>query len=73
MPIAFQRRPLLRLLLIGLLACLVAPLASAELDRLTKPPGSLGRLEELAVWLAGVLLMVSGDTKRPAHDEPPHG
>ena len=21
---------------------------------LTKPPGSLGRLEELAVWLAGV-------------------
>ncbi|HEX6370160.1 MAG TPA: EamA family transporter [Longimicrobium sp.] len=26
-----------------------------------------------AVVLAGVLLMVSGDTRRPAHDEPPHG
>jgi DME family drug/metabolite transporter len=26
-----------------------------------------------AVVLAGVLLMVSADTKRPAHDEPPHG
>ena len=28
--------------------------AQQRLDRLTKPPGSLGRLEELAVWLAGV-------------------
>lgn len=28
--------------------------AQARLDSLTKPPGSLGRLEELAVWLAGV-------------------
>jgi nicotinate-nucleotide--dimethylbenzimidazole phosphoribosyltransferase len=28
--------------------------ARARQDRLTKPPGSLGRLEELAVWLAGV-------------------
>jgi nicotinate-nucleotide--dimethylbenzimidazole phosphoribosyltransferase len=28
--------------------------ASQRLDRLTKPPSSLGRLEELAVWLAGV-------------------
>ncbi len=27
--------------------------AQAALDRLAKPPGSLGRLEELAVWLAG--------------------
>jgi nicotinate-nucleotide--dimethylbenzimidazole phosphoribosyltransferase len=28
--------------------------AQSHLDELTKPPGSLGRLEELAVWLAGV-------------------
>ena len=28
--------------------------ARDRLDRLTKPPGSLGRLEELVVWLAGV-------------------
>ena len=28
--------------------------ASAHLDRLTKPPGSLGRLEELAILLAGI-------------------
>ncbi len=29
-------------------------LARARLDRLTKPPGSLGRLEELAVQVAGI-------------------
>ena len=28
--------------------------AQSRLDRLSKPPGSLGRLEELAIWLAGV-------------------
>ncbi|MFN8125871.1 MAG: nicotinate-nucleotide--dimethylbenzimidazole phosphoribosyltransferase [Candidatus Nanopelagicales bacterium] len=28
--------------------------ATARLDRLTKPPGALGRLEELSVWAAGV-------------------
>lgn len=28
--------------------------ATARLDRLTKPRGSLGRLEEIAVWAAGV-------------------
>jgi nicotinate-nucleotide--dimethylbenzimidazole phosphoribosyltransferase len=28
--------------------------ASRQLDRLTKPAGSLGRLEDLVVWLAGV-------------------
>ncbi len=28
--------------------------ARERLERLAKPPGSLGRLEELAVWLAGV-------------------
>ena len=28
--------------------------AAAHLDRLTKPPGSLGRLEELAIALAGI-------------------
>lgn len=28
--------------------------AQRRLDRLTKPPGSLGRLEEVAIWLAGV-------------------
>jgi nicotinate-nucleotide--dimethylbenzimidazole phosphoribosyltransferase len=37
--------------------------ARDRLDHLTKPPGSLGRLEELVVWLAGV-------TARPA---PPVG
>ncbi len=28
--------------------------ARARQDRLTKPPGALGRLEELSIWLAGV-------------------
>lgn len=45
-----------------LLACSIAPLdetamahARARVDRLTKPLGSLGRLETLAVHLAGIL------------------
>jgi nicotinate-nucleotide--dimethylbenzimidazole phosphoribosyltransferase len=43
------------------LADSIAPLDSGAMDaarqrqsRLTKPPGSLGRLEELSIWLAGV-------------------
>ena len=28
--------------------------AQARQDRLTKPPGALGRIEELSIWLAGV-------------------
>ena len=28
--------------------------ARARQEQLVKPPGSLGRLEELAIWLAGV-------------------
>ena len=34
--------------------------------RLTKPPGSLGRLEELAVWLAGVTGRPDARVDRPA-------
>src|SRR3954462_10108814 len=33
--------------------------ARARQDQLVKPPGSLGRLEELAIWLAGT----SGDAR----------
>lgn len=43
------------------LAALIVPLDEAAMaaarqrqERLTKPPGSLGRLEELSIWLAGV-------------------
>jgi nicotinate-nucleotide--dimethylbenzimidazole phosphoribosyltransferase len=39
---------------IGVLDASAMTMAQAHLDRLTKPPGSLGRLEELVVWLAGV-------------------
>jgi len=39
--------------------------ASAHLDALTKPPGSLGRLEDLAMWLAGVTGRVAAPVDRP--------
>src|SRR5438067_13360320 len=42
---------------IGLIGGLDAAAMAAARERqgmLTKPPGSLGRLEELAIWLAGV-------------------
>ena len=40
--------------------------AADHLDNLTKPPGSLGRLEELVVWLAGVTGRVDAAVDRPA-------
>lgn len=40
--------------------------ASAHLDRLTKPPGSLGRLETIAVRLAGIRGRLVTDIERPA-------
>jgi len=43
--------------LVGAIAPLDAPAmaaARARQDQLTKPPGALGRLEELSIWLAGV-------------------
>jgi nicotinate-nucleotide--dimethylbenzimidazole phosphoribosyltransferase len=39
--------------------------ARNHLDSLTKPPGSLGRLEELVVWLAGVTGRVNAPVDRP--------
>ena len=41
-------------------------IAQRRLDALTKPPGSLGRLEELAVWLAGVTGRPDARVDRPA-------
>ena len=38
--------------------------AQDRLDHLTKPPGSLGRLEELVVWLAGVTGMAAPPVAR---------
>jgi nicotinate-nucleotide--dimethylbenzimidazole phosphoribosyltransferase len=40
--------------------------ARARLDHLTKPPGSLGRLEDLVVWLAGVTGRADATVDRPA-------
>ncbi|WP_281885239.1 nicotinate-nucleotide--dimethylbenzimidazole phosphoribosyltransferase [Paenibacillus sp. YYML68] len=40
--------------------------ASERLDRLTKPPGSLGRLEELAMQVAGVTGELAPDLSRKA-------
>ncbi len=40
--------------------------ALERLDRLTKPPGSLGRLEELSVKLAGIF-----GSERPRFDQQP--
>jgi nicotinate-nucleotide--dimethylbenzimidazole phosphoribosyltransferase len=40
--------------------------ALARQGTLTKPPGSLGRLEELAVWLAGWQGSANPELKRPA-------
>ncbi len=39
--------------------------ASAHLDRLTKPPGSLGRLEGIAIQLAGIRGRLVTDIERP--------
>ena len=45
----------------------VAMAAAADrLDRLTKPPGSLGRLEALAIQLAGIRGETVADVERPA-------
>ena len=40
--------------------------ARERLDRLTKPPGSLGRLETLAVQLAGIRARLVTAVERPA-------
>ncbi|WP_166242116.1 nicotinate-nucleotide--dimethylbenzimidazole phosphoribosyltransferase [Paenibacillus turpanensis] len=40
--------------------------AMQQLDRLTKPPGSLGRLEELAIQLAGITGELQPDLSRKA-------
>src|SRR3954449_5736432 len=40
--------------------------AARRLDRLTKPPGSLGRLEAVAIQLAGIRGRLVTDVERPA-------
>jgi len=40
--------------------------ASARQQQLTKPPGSLGRLEEIATWLAGVRAVARPRVQRPS-------
>ena len=50
---------------IGPLDAVAVAQATARLDRLTKPPGSLGRLEALAVQLAGITGLALPRDDRP--------
>jgi nicotinate-nucleotide--dimethylbenzimidazole phosphoribosyltransferase len=52
--------------MIGPLDATAMSAATAHLDRLTKPPGSLGRLEELVVTLAGITGRVDAPVARRA-------
>lgn len=49
---------------VGPLCGTSAAAAHTRLDRLTKPPGSLGRLEELAVQLAGITRRAAPELER---------
>src|SRR4051812_24384701 len=57
---------------LGAIATAIAPIdrdamraAAEHIDRLTKPPGSLGRLESLAITLAGIRGRPVTDIERP--------